>query len=167
VSRDLKVQAEGYRLGLLSGYFTNDDVIAWADQVIVDEDHPCSEIIEVALGRKLNSLHLANRLKDIKGEGDLDSVFKIILSLYSKDFRMRTKTSADIVNSLYYINNLVDLPDIYIESIRYFIYGFEVAVYEIYGNLQNLENELRDFLSQYEIFVDVLLNTNQEAKEVN
>jgi hypothetical protein len=37
VNKNLKLEAEGYRLGLLSGYFNNDAVVNWADQVIALE----------------------------------------------------------------------------------------------------------------------------------
>lgn len=166
----MKVQAEVYRLGLLSGYFANDNVINWADQVIAEEEKPDIEIIDVAFGKHLKSIDLARLLENVKGEIEAELPFKILLGLYSKELKEKTKTPSEVAKSVYFALNSITTtkPSSKEEQlIYYFDDRFDLAIAGVYGNLQDLENELRDFLSQYEIFADVVLNNHQEAKEVN
>jgi hypothetical protein len=168
VSRDLKVQAEVYRLGLLSGYFTNDDVINWADHVIAEEDQPAIEVIDIAFGKRLTSVDLARLLEKVKGEVKEDLPFKIMLGLYSKQLKTHDTTFAEIVKSLYLmLENRVTIPDKEVEMILYFDDGFDLAVAGYYGNLQDLESELREFLNKYETFVDTLLDNSRDINGVN
>ncbi len=101
VSRNLKTQAEVYRLGLLIGYFTNEDVINWADQVIAEEDQPAIEVIDIGFGKRLKRDDLARLLGEIKGEVEADLPFKIIFGLYSKQLKTNSRTPVETAKSLY------------------------------------------------------------------
>ena len=87
----LKSEAEFYRLSYLAGLLTQEQVIAWADDVIPQTDFPQIEVIDVSLTPPGNSRELDSRLSKIPCETDFcQEAMKSLRQVFSL-LRMRIR----------------------------------------------------------------------------
>lgn len=147
---EIKTMAEVYRLGISIGFQTVQDVIRWADKLIEQFDSPPYEIIELSLSAKEKPDDVCFKLKMVKGEFDIDLPPKIILGLLGEYLN----TTQDTSNVIMMLDRLIEhLPESceWIElKIHWLSDGFYLAKQNIYGDLQEVENNLKKFLMQFE-----------------
>lgn len=59
----LQVEAEHYRLGLYVGFYTRDEVIAWADAILVSSARPHPDVVELSLINHPDSEAIAEQIR--------------------------------------------------------------------------------------------------------
>lgn len=134
---------ELYRLGLIIGYFSIDDIIDCADNLIEIEEESDNEIIEISLSKKKGVSHIIEKLNQMEYNLKSDLAPKILLGLIYKDFS-RNKESVDYLKSfakmLYklslHISNKsigkdikyeINIVEDYLESALYYDVNFSLA----------------------------------------
>ncbi|WP_374966529.1 hypothetical protein [Lysinibacillus sp. RS5] len=154
---DINVTAEVYRLGVLIGLYTVQNVIKWADNVIESLDNPPYEIIEISLSSQEKPVDVCSKLKLFNGDlNDLPS--KILLGLLyeyylsannlSEIFSMLTRLSDHL--QLEESNKWIEVEMIYLSD------AFYLADQNIYGDLKEVGNNFKNYLSQFEDYVKYL-----------
>ncbi|HDR7707804.1 TPA: hypothetical protein QCX91_005525 [Bacillus thuringiensis] len=148
---NIKVIAEVLRIGLQIGLFSKTEVIKWADHKIETLDSPSIEIIEVALSSNDKLVDIVSKLKNIKGTYDKKLPVKIILGLLCKEFMINEENVLKIqpfISDLIH-NNCCEGFDYVDEQLYYFNEEINLAADNIYGNLEDISQEIKSFLSPY------------------
>ncbi|MED1382498.1 hypothetical protein COL41_26540 [Bacillus mycoides] len=151
---NIKIIAEVLRIGLQIGLFSKTEVIKWADHTIETLDRPSIEIIEVALSSNDKLVDIVSKLKNIKGTYDKELPVKIILGLLWEKFMINEENVLKIkpfISNLIH-NNCCEGFDYVDEQLYNFNEEINLAADNIYGNLEDISQEIKSFLSLYEDF---------------
>lgn len=157
-----RLHAEVYRLGLISGFFTKDEVIEWADEVIAKERQPEQAIIELSLGQSSNTSNFTVLLRVVSGQRDTATAFHTLMGLYAKRLRKDTLAGLAIARRLRQLSSAEDLyesgtlswlEDIYI-----------LASNNVYGTTEEATKELQSFLEEYEPLADEFLKITNDQR---
>src|SRR5690242_19732855 len=90
-------QAKAFRLLLLMGLISKSEVIAWADSVIMGEEHPPEWLLDLSLAANDSESAIESRLREIPFEGDRLIAAYWALDRFSEVFetsRIRPVTAA-------------------------------------------------------------------------
>ncbi|MFJ7033924.1 hypothetical protein ACIQUE_23610 [Bacillus cereus] len=148
---NIKVIAEVFRIGLQIGLFSKTEVIEWADHTIETLDSPSIEIIEVSLSSNDKLVNIVSKLKNIKGTSDQKLPVKIILGLLWEKFMINEENVLKIkpfISDLIH-NNCCEEFDYVDEQLYNFNEEIKLAADNIYGNLEDISQEIKSFLSPY------------------
>jgi hypothetical protein len=77
---DYKEDAETLRCGLLAGYTSVPDVVAWADTVIARESSPDPAFIEIALSGNRRPVDVVSLLREVPGDANFIAVRRRLLA---------------------------------------------------------------------------------------
>ncbi|GAB0166919.1 protein kinase [Lysinibacillus sp. CTST325] len=156
---NINVTAEVYRLGILIGLYSVQDVIKWADNVIERLDNPPYEVIEISLSSQEKPIDVCSKLKLFNGglnNDDLPS--KILLGLLNEYF-LSINNVSDVFSMLFRLIDHLQLVEsnkwIEVEMI-YLSDAFYLADQNIYGDLNEVGNNLKNYLSQFEDYAKYL-----------
>ncbi|MBJ8106904.1 MULTISPECIES: hypothetical protein [Bacillus cereus group] len=150
-----KEMAEVFRIGLQIGLFSKNDVINWADHTIETLDSPVNEIIDVSLSSNDKLVDIASKLKNIKGRYDEKLPVKIILGLLWEKFIINEENVLKIkpfISNLIH-NNCCKGFDNVDKQLYNFNEEINLAEDNIYGNLEDISQEIKEFLSIYKDFI--------------
>ncbi|MBE5107277.1 hypothetical protein IGI01_18930 [Bacillus thuringiensis] len=148
---NIKVIAEVLRIGLQIGLFSKTEVIEWADHTIETLDSPSIEIIEVSLSSNDKLVDIVSKLKNIKGTYDKKLPVKIILGLLWEKFMINGENVLKIkpfISDLIH-NNCCEGFDNIDEQLYNFNEEIDLAADNIYGDLEDISQEIKSFLSPY------------------
>ncbi|PEM44336.1 hypothetical protein [Bacillus toyonensis] len=148
---DMKIIAEVFRIGLQIGLFSKTEVIEWADHTIEILDIPSIEIIEVSLSSNDKLVDIVSKLKNIKGTYDQKLPVKIILGLLWEKFMINEENVLKIkpfISNLI-LNNCCEGFDNIDEQLYNFNEEIDLAADNIYGDLEDISQEIKSFLSPY------------------
>lgn len=146
-SRDaIKEDAEFYRLGCITQYISQQQVIAWADRIIAQSDRPSSEIIDVSIASGMNDL--IAKLARVQGEYDWNRVLQRFFRLLYDVLCHAPDQAETVAHTLYALmfECQHELSSTIEQAIYYFDDGFDLANQKICGDIQGLTNELLAFL---------------------
>ncbi|MGK8833644.1 hypothetical protein ACRS8Y_27955 [Bacillus paranthracis] len=151
---NIKVIAEVFSIGLQIGLFSKTEVIEWADHTIETLDSPSIEITEVSLSSNDKLVDIVSKLKNIKGTYDQKLSVKIILGLLWEKFMINEE---NVLKIQPFISNLVHYHccegfDYIDEQLYNFNEEINLAADNIYGNLEDISQEIKSFLSPYKDF---------------
>lgn len=148
----VKDRAEVCRIGLVTGLFTKNDVICWADKIIETQENVEYEIIEISLLGSSSKADIASKLSEVKGIPDNKNIINIILGLYSDSYNANKFNADDICTFLYrLVSNKIDITisfDIE-QKIHYLSDGYYLASEGTYGDLKDICRDLKEFLDQF------------------
>ncbi|MGE7885167.1 hypothetical protein [Bacillus sp. NPDC094077] len=151
---NIKIIAEVFRVGFQIGLFSKTEVIEWADHTIETLDSPSIEIIEVSLSSNDKSVDIVSKLKNIKGTYNKKLPVKIILGLLWEKFMINEENVLKIkpfISKLIH-NNCCEGFDYVDEQLYNFNEEINLASDNIYGNLEDISQEMKSFLSPYKDF---------------
>ena len=147
---DVKEQAEALRVGLLAGYVTPTEVVAWADGLIAADGLPEPELIEVSLGGGKPVDELARALNEIRGEVRRPLLARAILGQMAAAVRRDAATGRAAARQLYqmWLDDLVPSPEARTQMIR-LDDAFNLAESGTWGTLDKVQAELVEFLAEW------------------
>ncbi|WLG17025.1 hypothetical protein [Bacillus cereus] len=151
---NIKIIAEVLSIGLQIGLFSKTEVIDWADQTIEALDSPSIEIIEVSLSSNDKLVDIVPKLKNVKGTYDKKLPVKIILGLLWDRFILNEENVLKIkpfISNLIH-NNCCEGFSYVDEQLYNFNEEINLATDNIYGDLEDITQELKSFLSPYKEF---------------
>ncbi|MEY2300890.1 hypothetical protein [Bacillus tropicus] len=151
---NIKIIAEVLSIGLQIGLFSKTEVIDWADHTIETLDSPSIEIIEVSLSSNDKLIDIVPKLKNIKGTYDKKLPIKIILGLLWDKFILNEENVLKIKPFIFNLihNNCCEEFSYVDEQLYNFNEEINLAADNIYGNLEDISQELKSFLSPYKDF---------------
>ena len=151
---NIKITAEVLSIGLQIGLFSKTEVIDWADHTIETLDSPSIEIIEVSLSSNDKLIDIVPKLKNIKGTYDKKLPIKIILGLLWDKFILNKENVLKIKPFIFNLihNNCCEEFSYVDEQLYNFNEDINLAADNIYGNLEDISQELKSFLSPYKDF---------------
>ncbi|QWH31949.1 hypothetical protein EXW51_29180 (plasmid) [Bacillus mycoides] len=152
---NIRIIAEVFRIGLEIGLFSKTEVIEWADHTIETLDSPSNEIIEVSLSSNDNLVDIVSKLKNIKGTYDKKLPVKIILGLLWEEFMINEENVLKIqpfISNLIHNNCCAGFSRVD-EQLYNFNEEINLAADNIYGNLEDISQEIKRFLSIYKDFI--------------
>jgi len=137
-----------FEILLTDGLIDTNYVNEWADNILSRESESEYEFIELSTTSNINDLIVL--LKRLSANCNLKisqrAVFGILYNSTCEDFP-NIKVASRIVSRFFYENTLT-------ENEKNFIYGIddsiELAISEIYGDIDNLKNGFWDFLEIYQ-----------------
>jgi hypothetical protein len=146
----LKETAELYRLALLDGWISLEEVVAWTDRVIEAEAEPDASILEASLRGRRPVGEMIEALAQVPGEFDRRAVHGALLGLMhravSRDRSLARRSAA----ALYTIAFDDNAPD---KDARSRMWRFEDdlgrAREGIHGDPEQIIDELLHFLSGF------------------
>ncbi|MEC3195525.1 hypothetical protein P9Z84_22890 [Bacillus cereus] len=151
---NIKIKAEVLSIGLQIGLFSKTEIIDWADQTIEALDSPSIEIIEVSLSSNDKLVDIVPKLKNVKGMYDKKLPVKIILGLLWDKFILNEENVLKIkpfISNLIH-NNCCEGFSYVDEQLYNFNEDINLAADNIYGNLEDISQELKSFLFPYKDF---------------
>ncbi|WP_368937185.1 hypothetical protein [Bacillus sp. SH8-8] len=151
---NIKIKAEVLSIGLQIGLFSKTEIIDWADQTIEALDSPSIEIIEVSLSSNDKLVDIVPKLKNVKGMYDKKLPIKIILGLLWDKFILNEENVLKIkpfISNLIH-NNCCEGFSYVDEQLYNFNEDINLAADNIYGNLEDISQELKSFLFPYKDF---------------
>ncbi|HDR6758808.1 TPA: hypothetical protein QCV70_005825 [Bacillus cereus] len=146
--------AEVLSIGLQIGLFSKIEIIDWADQTIEALDSPSIEIIEVSLSSNDKLVDIVPKLKNVKGTYDKKLPVKIILGLLWDKFILNEENVLEIkpfISNLIH-NNCCEGFSYVDEQLYNFNEEINLAADNIYGDLDDISQELKSFLFPYKDF---------------
>ncbi|TPV47296.1 hypothetical protein [Bacillus dicomae] len=151
---NIKIIAEVLSIGLQIGLFSKTEIIDWADQTIEALDSPSIEIIEVSLYSNDKLVDIVPKLKNVKGTYDKKLPVKIILGLLWDKFILNEENVLKIKPFIFNLihNNCCDGFSYVDEQLYNFNEEINLAADNIYGNLEDISQELKSFLFPYKDF---------------
>ncbi|ENQ3113183.1 hypothetical protein ACEOWI_004528 [Bacillus cereus] len=151
---NIKIIAEVLSIGLQIGLFSKTEIIDWADQTIETLDSPSIEIIEVSLSSNDKLVDIVPKLKNVKGTYDKKLPVKIILGLLWDKFILNEENVLKIKPFIFNLihNNCCEGFSYVDEQLYNFNEEINLAADNIYGNLEDISQELKSFLSPYKDF---------------
>lgn len=153
---DLKVLSEVFRLGLSVGYYSVQDTIKWADNLIENLEHPPYEIIEVSLSTIKKPVDICSILINKEGNINEEIPIKVMLGLIQK-YLTETEDYENVWHWLYRLNgNIPSSCDWILNEIIYLSDALYLAEQDIYGNISEVNKELLTFLSQFKKYTNYI-----------
>ncbi len=151
---NIKIIAEVLSIGLQIGLFSKTEIIDWADQTIEALDSPSIEIIEISLSSNDKLVDIVPKLKNVKGTYDKKLPVKIILGLLWDKFILNEENVLKIKPFIFNLihNNCCEGFSYVDEQLYNFNEEINLAADNIYGNLEDISQELKSFLSPYKDF---------------
>lgn len=137
------------RAGLASGILSNEEVINWADKIIIEDDQPDIFFIELALLSSNNSNDICYYFSDYLNFENPVFQGRPLLGMLYKRFSSKQLTLEETVRKLFRLKSealFTDLEESYIYSIDN---DFDCAKDGIYGTLKDIDADVNKFLNFY------------------
>ena len=137
------------RSGLASGLLTKEEVVDWADKIITKDEKPDIFFIDLALLSSKSKNDIIHCISDYLNFENPVIEGRPILGLLYKQYITRQINLEQTVSRLFRLKFEV----VFTEKEESYIYSldndYDCAVDNIYGTLEDVEFELRKFLSFY------------------
>ena len=137
------------RAGLVSGLLTKKEIISWADKIIIQELEPDIFFIELSLQNSKETGAILHYINDYLNFDDPFIEGRPLLGLLYKEYKSGRLNLEQTVITLYRLKYevvLTNREESYIYSIDN---DYECASQNIYGTLNEVQNELDNFLGIY------------------
>lgn len=144
---DLYTELEVFRVAVLVGVYSKEDLIKYLDQLIDELDDVPYEIIEASMGKKTDDILMI--IKDFIYTYKVDESV-VLGSLIKLIEKMYKEKSITIFEGIYYLDNLkeyVKLDEYDMEFIMYLSDGYYLATEGIYGEINKIEIDFNIFMS--------------------
>ena len=145
----LKLQAEVLRIGILGGYVSPEEAIAWADALIESLSPAPADLIEVSLsgGRRDD---VASALAQVSGSFDEESLRRTLLRKMADIAFSRPQFCRQIARALYQLAVEGRAPTRADESAMFtFDDAYDLAESGAFGTIEDVDAELREYLSSW------------------
>jgi hypothetical protein len=141
----LREEAETLRLGLAMSLVSPEEVIAWADRVVVEMAEPPIEIIDVAAATRQPPDELARLLKRVPGPADLTTGAHRVLGILRARAAVGGLALGAVTNMLWVYSAEAVIPEVERLAASNFDYEYECLAY--YGTPEGLGEEIGRFLA--------------------
>jgi hypothetical protein len=142
----VKETAEYFHYGLMLGLHSVRDAMAWIDTIIDAEPVPDIALIEASLSGSRGPRAVADWLAQVPGEFDKQKVAKLLMRAMLERLNQDPEQAQRIARWLYEM--ALEAPDEAENEMWYFDDALELASDGIYGDVNEIRNELVTFLAR-------------------
>ena len=144
-------EAEALRLGLIGGYATLQQVVTWADQLILkDRAAEMPALLDLSLLSSESLAEAVALLRTIPGERSAPQVGRYVAGLIYEHMKLGTLSTERAARALFQAMLEGYAPDPEFESKAYsFDDGVDLALQGVYGTLQDVRAEMLGYLGQF------------------
>ncbi|MCR5889816.1 hypothetical protein LRS06_18985 [Hymenobacter sp. J193] len=137
------------RAGLASGMLTKEEIIAWADKIVLQEEQPDIFFIDLALLSSRSKHHLIEYFGDyLRFDSQRAQGGPLLGLLYQK----YTNCTLNLEQTVAALERLCR-EAVFTDTEEWFIYridDFEAAQANIYGSVENIQQDVEHFLKFYQ-----------------
>lgn len=147
----VKEISEAYKLSLMIGLFSLEDVLKWVDLQIDSTDSPDLDLIEISYAGSKGVNGVIFKLDHVKGEQDIHKPAKIVLGLIYQDLISRKNELDNITYRLYSLSNILNEYSLNKELLT------ELRVMDDYHHIyspETIKNKLIELLKHYDEIAD-------------
>jgi hypothetical protein len=144
-----QLAATYYRVALLLGLVKGEDVHAWAEQVIVDEDHPPHGVVDLVLVNAQDLSELRHALYPLGIEPEPPEVIRAILGRVRSDLARGRRAAADTVAVLRQMRSMLPLPSDWSDAMAEHINAHMLATAGVRGATETVEAALTTWLDGF------------------
>ncbi|MBD2533458.1 hypothetical protein H6G97_29410 [Nostoc flagelliforme FACHB-838] len=139
----LKHYADYWLMGQASKLCSHAEIIAWADQLLEESDHPADWMIELSTSQDKHLLDVIHLLDCIPGERDFEVSFRLLIAklgvvypiVLPENGRFAQPEHSQLFSKLYFlINKHNELSD-----------DLQKCIYQIYSDLDDIEQGYCDW----------------------
>ncbi|MDH4043590.1 MAG: hypothetical protein OEW06_03955 [Gemmatimonadota bacterium] len=142
--------ADALRFAIAAGYRSVADAVTWADQIIAADPAPPGEIIDVALGERLDRSRIAELLMAVPGESRPVEVAREVLRQLHDELNEDRLTADAIATLVYNMAALGYLPEGEFGFEPWALSdSFELAMTGIYGTYEDARARLASYLAEH------------------
>jgi len=148
--RTIREKAQALRAGLIGGYVSISDVVAWAVALIgEDSGREAAQLFDLALLRPDDVAQAVSLLGEMPGECSPGNVGRDIAALIRKGMVTGRLTERQAATALYVAVQEGFAPDAEFEQMAYhFDDGVDLAERGVYGKLADLRAEILEYLAR-------------------
>lgn len=145
----LREEAETLRLGLLMGLVEPEEVVAWADRVIIELAAPPIEVIDIAMASRQPADEVARLLARVPGPADFTAAAHRALGILQERFLAGNLPLEVVADMLYVYSTAAKIPEAERQMAAIFIDEYYLSSY--YGTIEfsGLRNEIGRFLAEH------------------
>lgn len=148
--KDILTTLHLLRAGLVSGLLSKDEVIDWADRIIIEDEHPDIFFIGLALSSSKSNNDIIQHFSEYLNFEKPVVVGRPLLGLLYKQYRSGQRNLEQTVRTLYRLKS----EAVFNQSEEGYIYSIEdsydLAHNSIYGTLRDVQTEIENFLDLYQ-----------------
>lgn len=148
---NIKNNIEIYRLAILMGLYSKEELIKYIDEIILTLEKVPNEIIEASMGKnkKIDDISMSLREYTKDCQCNKEYVLGTLIKIIAKQYYDKEIT---LYEAIYYLDNLrkvENLKEDVEDTIVYLSDGYYLANEGIYGNLDTIKGEFEKFILQY------------------
>ena len=146
----IKEKAQALRAGLIGGFVSISEVVAWAD-VLVGDDHgrDVSQLFDLALLRSSDLAKAVSLLGEVSGEWNPGAVGREIAILVHAGLMSGRLSERQAATALYTAVRDGFSPDAEFEDMAYYFDdGVDLALQGAFGTLADVRTEMLEYLSK-------------------
>ncbi len=135
------------RLGLISGFYTNADVINWAEENIDSSSGNCElELFEIAANKESTLSGLSAQLNMLSENIDENMLLKNLFKEFLISASKSSENAIKVANSLFNLCSVIENGSPEYTSFKD---AFDDAQEGIYGDIDSVQIQLLDFLKNH------------------
>ena len=147
---DLKLQAELLRIGILGGYVSPEEAVAWADALIETSVSARADLIEVSLSGGKRGEDVAHALAQVVGEVGEEELRHAFLRHMADVVFSQPAKGRNVARTLYRLALEGGAPTWEAESAMLtFDDAYDLAESGIFSTPEGVAEELREFLAEW------------------
>lgn len=144
----MPTEADVLRCGYDVGYFNKADVERWADRQIAVTEVPCAGLLDLSMIRHTHPIDVMKLLLSL-GAADPAAIIETQIGFIGLLFRKQQITTRLAIHGLFALAHEPGTTADQKSHIDYLEDGYDLAVAETYGTMNDIERELNDFVSPY------------------
>ncbi len=148
IPNSMSAEADVLRCGYHVGYFDKSDIARWADRQIATIEDPCTELLDLSMIRQTHPLDVTKLLRSL-GAADLAATIETQIGFIGLLYEERKITTQLAIRGLFALVHEPDTTADQQSQIYYLDDGYDLAVAGTYGTMNEIERELKDFVSPY------------------
>lgn len=132
------------------GYFDYDDIVKWADHQIVTTEKPADELLDLSMIqiRKTHPTDVQNLLCNLSPT-ESSMRIEIKLGLIGLLLAKQRITTREVMSRFWSLKDEPGITDEQESQIYFLDDGYDLARAGTYGTIENVEQELHDFVMPY------------------
>jgi hypothetical protein len=148
--RDIESEAAYLREGLWLSALTIEDVIAWADAVILETEIPDDRVLDLALSHDAHPLDVISILESMSSSVKALDVLPCLLSRAHQKLEESPGYAKILVEGLWdlYVRSDYSAPD-ELKEISWFYDALSLAEQGTYGSVPEVHEQLRTFTARF------------------
>lgn len=147
--KDYSQQAAFHRAALLLGLTNGKNVLAWADDVIMNDADAPGGFVELSLVPSDDLSELRHALQPMAARVESPLILPALLDRVRTDLQAGTRTAKDSLTVLGQARGFMKVPEPLSEEIQSLFNAHMLATARVTGDIPQIESRVHEWLSQF------------------